>query len=159
MGGMGVGEIDPAAREVWAQTRLHIWPEEYVVASLPRSALVAAAAAVGGAPGFMALVAERDEVSITLTEEAWRTSGLAARASAEAGPYRVITLDVNIDLAVVGYLAPAALRLAEARIAIVPQCAFLKDHLLVREADLEIAVRVLEGLVGECRGRGALSRT
>jgi hypothetical protein len=142
-------ELDP--RAVWARTRLHVWPELYVLASLVPSALPEAAAALGRAPGFAALVVERDEVSITLTEEAWRGSGLAGRASAEAGPYRVITLDVNIDLAVVGYLAPAALRLAEARVTIVPQCAFLKDHVLVREADLETAVGVLEGLVAEGR--------
>jgi len=138
-------ELDP--RAVWARTRLHVWPERYVLASLGPGALADAAAALARAPGFVALVAERDEVSITLTEEAWSSSGLAGRALAEAGPYRVITLDVNIDLAVVGYFAPLAVRLAEAGVAIVPQCAFLKDHLLVREADLPTAIRVLEGLV------------
>jgi hypothetical protein len=144
-------EVEPAAREVWARTRLHVWPERYVLASLPPGALVKAAEVVGRASGFVALVAERDEVSVTLTEEAWATSGLGAHASAEAGPYRAITFDVNIDLAVVGYLAPAAARLGAARVSIVPQCAFLKDHLLVREADLKTAVSVLEDLIGACR--------
>ena len=141
----------PDARAVWARTRLHVWPERYLLASLPRRSLTEAAAVVGRAPGFVGLVAERDEVSLTLTEGAWKESGLAGSAADEAGPYRVITFDVNIDLDVVGYLAPAAAHLAEAGITIVPQCAFLKDHLLVREADLETAVRVLEGLIEDCR--------
>ena len=143
-------DVDPPARAVWARTRLHVWPERYFLASLPPSALADAALVIGSASGFVALVAERDEVSVTLTEEAWKASALRARASAEAGPYRAITFDVNIDLAVVGYLAPAAARLAGARVSIVPQCAFLKDHLLVREADLETAVRVLEAFIAEC---------
>ena len=142
--------LDPAARAVWARTRLHVWPERYVLASLPTRALVEAARVVGRASGFVALVAERDEVSVTLTEEAFQAGDLRAQATAEAGPYRAITFDVNIDLAVVGYLAPAAARLAAAGVSIVPQCAFLKDHLLVREADLETAVRVLEAFSLEC---------
>lgn len=146
-------ELDPAAREVWARTRLHVWPEPCVLASLPLSALAEAARLVGRVSGFAALVVERDEVSITSSEEAWRASGLPARARAEAGPYRAITLDVNIDLAVVGYLAPAAARLAAAGVSIVPQCAFLKDHLLVREADLQTAMDVLEDLIDGCRRR------
>jgi hypothetical protein len=39
-------------------------------------------------------------------------SPLRLRARAESGPYRAITLDVNVELDVVGYLAPAALALA-----------------------------------------------
>ena len=144
-------DVDPMARAVWARTRLQVWPERYVLASLPPNALAEAASVIGSASGFVALVSERDEVSVTLTEEAWKASALRVRASAEAGPYRAITFDVNIDLTVLGYLAPAAARLARARVSIVPQCAFLKDHLLVREADLKTAVGVLEGLIEECR--------
>jgi hypothetical protein len=87
---------------------------------------------------------------LTLSEGAWQSSAVRARAKAEAGSYRVITFDIDIDLAVVGYLAPAAARLALARVSIVPQCAFLKDHLLVREADLATALGVLEAFIEEC---------
>jgi len=143
-------EVDPIARAVWARTRLLVWPERYVLASLPASALAEAAAALAGVRGFVALVAERDEVSLTLSAEAWQASAVRARARAQAGPYRAITFDIDIDLAVVGYLAPAAARLALARVSIIPQCAFLKDHLLVREADLAPAVGVLEAFIEEC---------
>jgi hypothetical protein len=33
----------------------------------------------------------------------------------------------------------------------VPQCAFRKDHVLVANAQVDTAVRVLEGLVADCR--------
>lgn len=144
-------EGETSARTVWARTRIHVWPERYTLVSLPVAALPAAAALVGRAAGFAALVLERDEVSLTVEEDAWRGNDLSVQARAEAGPYRAITLDVDIDLGVVGYLAPAAARLAEAGVSIVPQCAYRKDHLLVREGDLDSAVRVLEAFIEEAK--------
>jgi len=97
------------------------------------------------------LLRERDEVSLTVPETAWAGSPLQRRAVAQAGPYRAITFDLDIALEVCGYLAPAAQRLAEAGIPIVPQCGYRKDHLLVLESQLATAVDVLEGLIGSCR--------
>ncbi len=57
-----------------------------------------------------------------------------------------------VDL--VGFLAPAAARLAEASIPIIPQCGSHTDHLLVPEGRLEDAVRVIEGLIAEARKEG-----
>lgn len=140
------------ARAVWARTTLHVWPEPLVLVSLPLAARADAAELAARATGFAVWVVERDEASLTLAEADWRQSPLRARARAEAGPYRAITLDVEIDLGMVGYLAPAAERLARAGVSIVPQCAYLKDHLLVRADDLAEALRVLEAFVAECRG-------
>ena len=123
-----------------------------MLVSLPLAARAEAADLAARTGGFAAWVAERDEVSLTVGEVAFRQSPLRDRARAVAGPYRAITLDVDIDLGVVGYLAPAAERLARAGVSIVPQCAYLKDHLLVRERDLADALRVLEAFVAECRG-------
>ena len=139
------------ARELWARTRLRVWPEVYRLVSLPVSALAEAAALAAQAGGtFAALILERDEVSLTLTEALWQASALRGLARADDGPYRAITFDLDLDLSVTGYLAPAAARLAEAGVSIVPQCAFRKDHLLVRDAQLARAVAVLEALVADC---------
>jgi hypothetical protein len=150
---MNSAPIHPQARAVWARTTLHLWPETYVLASLPVAALGEGAGLVGRARGFAALLLERDEISVTVAEDLWREAPVRLRALAEAGPYRAISLDVNIDLGVIGYLAPAAARLAEAGVSIVPQCAYSKDHLLVREADLETARTVLEALIVESQSR------
>ena len=66
----------------------------------------------------------------------------------------MLTFDVTLPLDLVGFLAPAALRLAEAGVSIVPQCGFRTDHLLVRAGDLETARRVLEAFVRECAADG-----
>jgi hypothetical protein len=135
-------------RTLWARTKLHVWPERYTLVSLPVSRLDAAALLVASnRNSFGAVVVERDEVSLTLREELWAGAPLRSEAREERGPYRAITFDLDLDLDVCGYLAPAAERLAAAGISIVPQCAFLKDHILVAEIHLEGAVRVLEDLI------------
>ncbi len=144
--------MNAAARRLWARTRLHVWPEPSVLVSLPVGELEPAARLVASlAAPFAVLVLERDEVSLTLPEAAWRGAALQARATHESGPLHAITLDLDLELSVVGYLAPAAERLAEAGVSIVPQCAFLKDHLLVKARDLDKAVATLEAWIAECR--------
>jgi hypothetical protein len=139
--------MEPAVAALWASTRLRVVPERYVLASLAPSRLGEAAALVAaGAGEFAALLRERDEISLTVTEAAWHGSALAAMATAAAGPYRVITFDLALDLGIVGYFAPPAAALAAARVPIVPQCAYAKDHLLVREEDLERALAALRAL-------------
>ncbi len=147
-----MAEGSDRARLVWARTRLQIWPETYRLVSLPPAALAEAAGLLAeGGGSFAALVLTTDEVSLTLREDVWVGSPLGGRARATAGPYRVVTLDAEIDLDVCGYLAPVAARLAEAGVSIVPQCAYARDHLLVRGPDLEGAIRVLEDWIRACR--------
>ncbi|MBI2840281.1 MAG: ACT domain-containing protein [Acidobacteria bacterium] len=136
------------ADALWAHTRLHVWPERYVLLSFPTDRFVTASELVTACVGtFAAMLLERDEVSLTIPEAVWKASSGAVPARAEAGPFRAITFDLDIDLNVCGYLAPAAVRLAEAGVSIVPQCAYLKDHLLVHERDLPKAIEVLTGLI------------
>jgi len=121
--------VDPLT--LWARTRLVVWPERYALESLPRDARPP----VPHPSGFFAVVAERDELSVTRPDP--------------SGPYRVITFDIDLDPSVCGFFAPAAARLADAGVAIVPQCAFKKDHVLVRAEDLDRAVAALESLIRE----------
>ena len=136
------------ARALWARTRIHVWPERYLLGSVPVDRLVEATHLVTLArETFAALVRERDEVSLTLPESLRPL--LEPLATRTAGPYRVLTFDLELELDVIGYLAPALERLAAAGVSIVPQCGFRTDHLLVLERDLDAAVGALEGLVGE----------
>ncbi len=139
------------ARALWARTTLRVWPGAYRLVSLDPALGEEAAQALAGSPApFLALVRERDEISLTIAEKPWRQSPLRPRARSEAGPFRVITFELALALDVVGYLAPAAARLARAGISVVPQCAFQKDHLLVPARRVGDALRVLRGLVRDC---------
>jgi hypothetical protein len=143
--------VSDRARALWARTRIHVWPGPYLFASVPLARQAEALALMARAgDAFAALVRERDEVSLTLPDSLRAViEPLATRA---AGPFRVLTFDLDLELDVVGYLAPALERLAAAGVSIVPQCGFRTDHLLVFDRDLDAAVGVLEALVRECGG-------
>lgn len=147
-------DVNPTARALWARTRLHVWPEPLQLVSLPLSALDQAAALLARTGPFAALVLERDEVSLTVATQAWLASPLVAQARAQTGALRAITFDIDLELGLCGYLAPAARRLAQAGVSIVPQCAFHKDHLLVAEGDLARAVATLRAFVHACGEAG-----
>ncbi len=143
--------MNDAIRPLWAKTRLLLWPENLLLISVSHAQLESALKRfllIG--KRFGAVVIERDEVSLTLPEELWHADPIPGVDV--SGPYRAITFDLDVDLAAHGYFSPAAQRLAEAGISIVPQCAFLKDHLLVAAADAIKAIDLLEGLVREARG-------
>jgi len=143
--------MNPAAKEAWAATKVVVWPERYVLAELGLEALDPASARPGA--GFSAMIAEADAVSLVLEEKAWNDLELAARAVHRG--YRVVTLDVRVGPDVAGYLAPAAARLADAGIPIIPVCGAPRDHLLIRDQDLDRAGKILVDLVKECIKIGA----
>src|SRR5262249_47402268 len=124
VGAMSDSLLPPSerTRALWARTRLQVWPEWYRLVSFPPPPAAAAASLLAASAGrFCALVLERDEMSLTVAEDVWRSSPLKDKAGAEVGPLRAITFSLALDLDVVGYLAPAAARLAAAGISIVPQ--------------------------------------
>jgi hypothetical protein len=144
--------IRPEARALWARTTLRVPAEKYYLVSIPTTMLPETVSLLAKEDGrFAVLIVEPDAISLTIEYKTWRTSPLRGRASGKSGPFRVVTFATELDPAVVGYFAPAARRLAEAGISIVPQCAFLKDHLLVRQADLSKATKILEKLIADCK--------
>ena len=146
---LGEIKLDKARCSLWASTKLHVWPEKYVLVSFPTSSLSQASTIVSRCLGtFAALVMERDEVSLTIPEHVWSTQSL--KASAQDGPYRVVTFDLSLNLDVFGYFAPAAVALGNASVSIVPQSAYLKDHVVVHQKDLNTTVAVLQKLTKDC---------
>jgi hypothetical protein len=144
-------EMNALIRSLWARTKILLWPESYILVSLPDDSLVEALTVVSSARGhFSTIVVERDEVSLTVEEGLWKSRAGGIPHFSTDGPYRVITLQLNVDLGVSGYFAPAAERLADAGISVVPQCAYLKDHVLIRAADAGRAVEIMENLAREC---------
>jgi hypothetical protein len=142
--------VNERARALWASARLHVWPERYVLASVPVARASEAVAVLARARGsFAAFVLERDECSLTVAESL--RPDLDGLAGPIAGPYRVLTFDLSLELDVIGFMAPAAERLAAAGVSIVPLCGFRTDHLLVWDRDLDVATRTLETLIRESR--------
>ena len=146
--------LSDAVRRLWGTTKLLVWPEDLWLVSFRIEEGRRAFDLLEAGAGFGALVRERDEISLTVSEDLWLTSPHRAHARAQEGPFRAVTLDLDLSLGICGYLAPAAERLARAEVSIVPQCAFLKDHLLVRARDLPRALGVLEEWIRACQSPG-----
>ena len=143
------------ARQAWAETALKIWPEVYWNLAFDLDERDFAGALFGACDGrFACLVQDHRELSLTVDETLWRRHETAGRHRGVLGPLRAVTFDIPLEIEVVGYLAPAAQRLADAGVSIIPQCAFSMDHLLVLHKDLHTARTVLEALIEEAR-RGA----
>jgi hypothetical protein len=101
----------------------------------------------GSAP-FM-LLRDEHEVTLLLDESDWRTMRHAARDARVEGGFRLLTFDIELDWSVVGYLARVTSILAEAGIAVGALSAFSRDHLLIKQDDLGVALRVLGQHVAE----------
>jgi hypothetical protein len=145
--------MDDNIRQLWALTKVRLWPEPYRLVSLPHESLPQAAELVSRSIGrFAALVVEPDEASLTIEETLWNSRSAFIPHRAAEGPFRVVTFQINVELDVCGYFLPAVKRLAKAGIPVVPQCAYLKDHLLVHATDAERTVEILARLVRECAG-------
>ncbi len=120
----------------------------YSIIKLPRRAISAAAGIVAeiGEP-FTALIVDEHEVTLVVPSEA-----LAEFAKRIPGhitgqkTYKLITLDVELDLSLVGFMAYISQTLASAGIAIFPLAAYSRDHLLVAADQFEQAMQILDKL-------------
>ena len=146
------GDIPAESRPHWARTELRIWPERYWLVAFPRSEHAFAAGILAEAgDSFAAIVRDHREISLTVADELWRRHAGEGMHHGALGPLRAISFDIPLEIEVVGYLAPAAARLAAAGVSIVPQCAFVLDHLLVQDKDLATCEKVLAALIEEAR--------
>jgi uncharacterized protein len=101
----------------------------------------------GSAP-FM-LLRDDHEVTLLLDETDWRTMRHAARDARIEGGFRLLTLDVELEWNVVGFLARITQLLAAAGISCGALSAFSRDHLLIKQDDLAAALRILGPHVAE----------
>ncbi|MBL8156241.1 MAG: ACT domain-containing protein [Anaerolineae bacterium] len=124
---------------------------DYAFIKLPPKAITAAAgiiAEIGEA--FCSLIADKDEVSLVIPFEAIadfekRLPGKTLSPT----PYRLITFDLELDAALVGFMARISTTLAQANVSIIPFGAFSRDHLLVRRDQVEVALAALRRLQSE----------
>lgn len=151
--------MDPRLAEVLARMRVVLQPEPLVVVSLPPSERGRLQRRADQFHSPFCLTFTPQEVSLVCREVEWDRAGKGLRARAVERGYRMVTLDVELDLEVVGYLKVVTQRLAEAGVPVSVISTFHRDHLLVRESDVERAREVLETLVRECaQGMAVVAR-
>ena len=120
----------------------------YVMLSLPPAGIMAAAGVLAevGEP-FVAMIADKDEVTLVLTEdEAAEFSRRLVGARKSEARYRLITFDVELEPTLIGFMARVSAVLAGAGVTIMPFAAFARDHLLVPENQYAQAMSALSAL-------------
>jgi hypothetical protein len=139
-------------RKLIAATEVVLYPEPLMIVSVSRDEEEEARRLMEDLEPFSSITFDVSEVSLVLKAEEWGGLKENFHDYEEEGPYRLITFDIVLDLAIVGYLAVISRVLADAGISIYALSTYLRDHILVRESDIEKAVEVLKGLIEECRG-------
>jgi hypothetical protein len=122
--------------------------EDYCLIRLPARAVTAAASIIAevGEP-FGALIVDKDEVTLmTYSEVADEFRARLKNAHISETIYRLITIDVELEPELIGFMARVSAALAAAGVTILPYAAFSRDHLMVPQVQVKTAIDALEAL-------------
>jgi len=142
-------EPSPSMLPFFADTKLIVHPDDYVLVSVPPDQ-GAEAYRLRLRP-FSSVTYDHGEVSLVVRASEWTVNESRFREAKVEGPYTLITFDVVLDLALVGYLSVVSSLLAEEGVSIYALSTYLKDHILVRKMDSEKAVEALTRLIERSR--------
>ena len=95
------------------------------------------------------LLRDSHEVTLVCEEEDWLAMRHAARDARVERGFRLVTLDVELPWNVVGFLARVTEILAAAGVSVGALSAFSRDHLLIKQDELAVALRALGPHVDE----------
>jgi len=143
--------VDDSIKKILSETRILVHPETFTLVSIDRKEEEKARLLLQDLEAFSSMTFDHAEVSLVLRSDKWAEMRGGFRDFKEEGPYRLITFDIVLDLAIVGYLAVISRILADAGISIYALSTYLRDHVLVKESDAETAMNVLRGLIEECK--------
>ncbi|MBN1876190.1 MAG: ACT domain-containing protein [Anaerolineae bacterium] len=156
-------ELPPGLIHTIAQTRLFTDGQVYTILRVATGQAQDAIEVleellrIGPSAPFFALVRDKDEISLVVPLEVWRSLRPMLSIVDESPSYRLITFDLTLDLGLVGYLAILSHELATAGVSIYPISAFSRDHIFVMENDFDRAWKVLRDFIRSCQGQEMLS--
>ena len=150
---MSSNTINPKSpAELLGQTKVVVAPETYHLVSLRhedwRRLLENPELSPSGKTSFM-VMRDEHEVTLLLNEDDWLVMRHAARNAKVESGFRFVTLDIELDWNVVGFLAHVTTILANENISVGAISAFSRDHLLIKQDDIGRALRVLSDHVAE----------
>ncbi|MBN1955693.1 MAG: ACT domain-containing protein [Anaerolineae bacterium] len=148
-------DLPPGLLHVFAQTRLYTDENAYVILSIPLEQVYEGLALLAeSVRPFSAGIVDKDELTLVLPQEVWETAR-EALSDAQADEYRLITLDLPMELGLVGYIATLTNVLAEAGVSLLVFSAYQRDHVFVPEADFAPAWEALNRFIALCQEREA----
>lgn len=139
-------------RELLKTSRIEVAPETYHLISLRHEDWKRLLENPELSPRMTApfmILSDKYEVTMMLDDTDYGTCRHALRDAKTSGNFRLVTFDVVMDFTVVGFMAFVSRVLAEAGISIMALSAFSRDHILVSQADLPKALKVLGEYAGD----------
>lgn len=141
-------------QQALSQAQFYSDHEDYVLVRLPASAVTAAAGILAeiGEP-FGAVLLDKDEVSLLIAKSDFEEfKRRLPDCQVSDNRFRLITIDVELEFNLVGFIAHLSAALAAANISILTYAAYSRDHLLVPAEHFENALRILEQLKSSASG-------
>lgn len=141
-----------AAVELLKKSRVEVAPEMFSLVSVRRADWLKLLENPELSPRMSApfmILSDKWEVTLLLDEIDFGAIRHAVRDAKVEGNFRLLTFDIELEWNVVGFLAEISKIFAEAGIAIGALSAFSRDHLLIKQADLATALKVLGEYVEE----------
>ena len=95
---------------------------------------------------FFSVTCTSEEISIVTDTETWNNISSVFRDVKVSGPYTLLTIDMVLDLSLVGFLAIISTSLSKEGVSIFALSTYLKDHFLVKKEDAAKALNILNEL-------------
>ena len=137
--------------QVLTQAKFYTDGQDYALIQLPSRVIMLAAGILAEvADPFTVLIVDKDEITLMIPDELVvefekRLSRVPEHKISDI-KYRLITIDLELEPDLVGFMARIATTLAQANVTILPIAAFSRDHLLVPSTQAETALKALEDL-------------
>lgn len=139
-------------REILLRTRVAVAPETFYLISLPHEAWLKLLEKPELSPRMTApfmIFKDKFETTLLLDEIDFGSIRAASTDLKSEGNFRLLTFEIELDFSIVGFLAEVARILAGAGISVVALSAFSRDHLLIKQEDLSMALRALSPFIEE----------
>lgn len=134
------------------KTRIEVSPEFFYLVSLKHNDWLKLLENPELSPRMTApfmIFKDKFETTLLLDETDFGTIKHAIGAAKTEGGFRLLTFDIELDFTVVGFLAEISRILAEAEISIVALSAFSRDHILIKQENLAMTLKILGEYVEE----------
>jgi hypothetical protein len=149
---MSETSVEKTVSELLRETRVEVAPANYALIGLRHqdwTRLLENPELSPRADAPFMIFRDQREVTLLIEEDDWKRIRHAARDAKVEGGFRLVTLDIELSWNVVGYLAQVTNILAAAGLSVGALPSFSRDHLLIKQNDLGLALRVLGEHVGE----------
>jgi hypothetical protein len=138
-------------KQILKKTTIKIQPDNYAIVYIDPFEEEKARTLLSVASPFISVTSTGEEVTIVLRISDWEKHKVSFSSYKVAAPYRLITFDIVLDLSVVGFLSVISSALSAEGISIYALSTYLKDHILIKEEDIDRTVNILNNLVDSAR--------